>query len=442
MAHKLDKSAPAVSGLSENLEILAERIAQDLKEAERPCVITGTSLGSKPLIEAATNVVQALCGHHEQPRICLTLPSCNSFGLGLLGGGSIETAVDLAAGGKADTVIVLENDLSRHMDTERVSNLLEGAETVIVLDSIMTHTAEHAHIVLPAAAFAESSGTFVNNEGRAQRFYRAYVPKEKAVRDSWKWLRDLMVHGGGDEVPNWETLDELVGQIAGENDLFGPISEIVPGADFRVLGQKIPRQPHRYSGRTAIHAAESVHEHPPREDPDSALAFSMEGYSGQPPGSLITHYWAPYWNSVQAINTYQKKVGGSLRGGDPGRRLIEPPPKTKHRYFSDIPEAFRRRDGEFLIVPSYHIFGSEELSSQSASIREVIAGPYIAIHPEQIRHLMISHDGTLEIAFSNISYHLPVVANPSVPEGLALVPMGLDGLQWDGLPVWKKLARQ
>ena len=50
----------------------------------------------------------------------------------------------------------------------------------------------------------------------------------------------------------------------------------------------------------------------------------MEGYQGQPPAPLIPRFWAPGWNSVQALNKFQEEVGGPLRGGDPGRRLIEP----------------------------------------------------------------------------------------------------------------------
>ena len=32
-------------------------------------------------------------------------------------------------------------------------------------------------MVFPAATFAEASGTLVNNEGRAQRFYEVFVPR-------------------------------------------------------------------------------------------------------------------------------------------------------------------------------------------------------------------------------------------------------------------------
>ena len=73
-----------------------------------------------------------------------------------------------------------------------------------------------------------------------------------------------------------------------------------------------------------MHADTDVNEPMTPRDPDSPLGFSMEGYQGEPPSSLLTHYWAPGWNSVQAVNKFQEEVGGPLRGGDPGRRLIEP----------------------------------------------------------------------------------------------------------------------
>ena len=47
-----------------------------------------------------------------------------------------------------------------------------------------------------------------------------------------------------------------------------------------MAGAKIPREPHRYSGRTAMLANISVHEPKPPDDPDSPLSFSMEGTPG------------------------------------------------------------------------------------------------------------------------------------------------------------------
>ena len=87
-------------------------------------------------------------------------------------------------------VIVLENDLYRRADRPLVDALLNSAATTIVLDNIQTETLTKADIVLPCANFAESEGSFVNAEGRAQRFFKAVFRKDD-VQPSWLWLRDL-----------------------------------------------------------------------------------------------------------------------------------------------------------------------------------------------------------------------------------------------------------
>lgn len=439
IAHKLDKKAPPVTHLAEEVNLLADRIAAELSDAKRPCIIAGTSLGDKTIVEAAANIAQALYRKNQNARVCFTVPSCNSLGLGLLGGRPLDKAVERADNGEIDTLIVLENDLYRHMDTDQVGKLLNGADTVIAIDSIETRTTEKADIVLPAAVFAESSGTVVNNEGRAQRFYRGYIPPAD-IQESWRWIREMLVDCRRLNREQWHGLDEMIDEMSADGDLLKGVRQAAKPADFRAAGQKIPRQPHRWSGRTAIDANRNIHE-PPPEDVDSALSFSMEGYSGQPPASLIPRYWAPYWNSVQSLNKYQDGVGGPLCDGNPGQRLIEPSDRLTKEYFTEIPDMFKIRDDMLLIVPSYKIFGSEELSSRAPSICELSADPLIEVNPEQVTDLKVNDAGTVEVAFSNTSYYLTVKINPSVPRGLAVVPMGLDGLQWDGIPVWRKLLR-
>ena len=438
IAHKLDEESPVVRDLPERIKSLAERIATDLTDAKRPCIIAGTSLADRAIIEAAANIAQALYDKNKAARICFTVPSCNSIGLDFLGGKSLDMAVGRVHKGEIDTIIILENDIYRHIDAVQARKLLHGADTVIAIDSIKTLTTEQADLVLPAAAFAESSGTLINNEVRAQRFYRAYIPQPD-IQESWKWIRSMLTDCGRLKREQWQSLDDIINEISNSRDVFKLISEAAEPADFRAAGQKIARQSRRYSGRTAMDSNKNVHEPQPQEDKDSALSFSMEGYSGQPPASLIPYYWAPYWNSVQAVNKYQVSTGGPIRGRSTGKRLIEPTEHIKKVYFDQIPDEFKIRDGMLLIVPSYHIFSSEELSSLSPSICELTVGSFIAVNPEQVTDLDINEDGDVEVVFSNISHYLPVKVNPSVPKGLAMVPMGLDGLQWDGLPFWFKL---
>jgi len=186
-------------------------------------------------------------------------------------------------------------------------------------------------------------------------------------------------------------------KMASSLPVFKQVLDIAPTADFRISGQKIPRQPHRYSGRTSMLANISVHEPNPTGDTDSPLSFSMEGYDGQPPAPLISRYWSPGWNSGQALNKYQEEIGGMLKGGDTGIRLIEPltlpsslpsregqaPPLpsgeragvrgeavAKTSYFRSIPNTDLTKQGEKPDLPTYRIFGSEELSMYAPGIRE------------------------------------------------------------------------
>ena len=78
-----------------------------------------------------------------------------------------------------------------------------------------------------------------------------------------------------------------------------------------------------------------VAEPKPPNDPDSALAYSMEGSPNQPPAALQPFFWSPGWNSIQAVNKFQSEIGDALKGGDPGVRLIEP--SQKGAYFDAIP---------------------------------------------------------------------------------------------------------
>ena len=97
--------------------------------------------------------------------------------------------------------------------------------------------------------------------------------------------------------------------------------------------------------------------------------FPWRELADQPPGALIPFFWSPGWNSIQATNFYQTEIAGPLRGGDPGVRLIEPAPQASSTYFARVPKAFAPSRDDWLLVPLYHIFGSEELSLSSPGIR-------------------------------------------------------------------------
>jgi NADH-quinone oxidoreductase subunit G len=206
--------------------------------------------------------------------------------------------------------------------------------------------------------------------------------------------------------------------------VLAPATAIAPSAEFQTAGQKIPRQPHRSSGRTSMLANIEVSEPKPPEDPDSPLSFSMEGSEEQPPPALISRYWAPGWNSVQALNKFQQEVGGPLRGDDPGRRLIEPSGSGKAAYHSGIPEVFRPKEGEWLLVPLPHIFGSEELSMLAPGIAALAPKPSLTVCSEDAARLGVVTGDIVELSCTGTRRHLPVVILPGFPTGTAGLPAG------------------
>ncbi|MEW5744075.1 MAG: NADH-quinone oxidoreductase subunit NuoG [Nitrospirota bacterium] len=329
LAHELDNELSPVEGLDDAMRTHAAVMAQALMNAKRPLVVSGTGCGSEAVIRAAANVAWALCTGEKSAGLSFVVPECNTFGLGLIGGGSLNEAFTAARQGRVDAVVILENDLFLRADNDAVDSFFKNAGHTIVIDHTMTPTASRAGVVLPAAAFAEADGTLVNLEGRAQRFYQVFVP-DGIIQESWRWLRDIMAAAGRAEVREWKGLDAVIASLTEALPLFGPVRDIAPPAGFRIAGMRIPRQSHRNSGRTAIVANETVFEPRPPGDPDSPLAFTMEGFPGMPPPALIPRFWAPGWNSPQAVIKFQSEVDGPLRGGDPGRRLIEPSARVKN----------------------------------------------------------------------------------------------------------------
>jgi NADH-quinone oxidoreductase subunit G len=428
VAHAIDPRAPG-AGTSPPTDALASRIAGALREAQRPLIVAGTSAGSERVIEAAANVAWALHAAVRTARLAFVVPECNSLGVSLLGGGGLAAAADAIERESADTVIVLENDLFRRGAADAVSHLLDRVAHLVVLDHVTSATADRADVGLPAATFAESDGTLVSNEGRAQRFFQVYAPTGE-VCESWRWIRDLMIAARRTEAATWRTLDDITAALASTVPALAAIGEVAPPASFRISGLKIAREPHRYSGRTAMHSDVTVHEPKPPDDPDSALTFTMEGYQGQPPSALIARFWAPGWNSVQAVNHYQAEVGGPLRGGDPGRRVIEPAGGSPPPYFDRVPPPFEPRASEWLAVPVHHIFGSEELSALAPGIAQRVPHPYVALNPEDLARAGVREGDEVLVGTGDESLRLVAHAVPTLPTGIAGLPSGLPALPW------------
>jgi len=448
IAHEVDAEAPAVPGLGEDELGVARRWAGALGAGESPLVVAGCSSGSAELVHAATQLTAALrrAGARKlapqadagaPATLVLTVPEPDSVGLKLLGGGKLVQGLAALARGEAEIVVVLDNDLDRRAPALLVDDLLRRRPPVIVLATLEDRLTAQADVVLPAAAFAEETGTYVSHEGRAQRYFAVQPPGDD-VRPAWRWTRELLVRLGHREARGWKSPDDVLAALEMELPRFAGVRAAAPAA----AGRRVARQPLRWSGRTAIDADRTVFEPGPEPDPDSPLAFSLEGLQPpQSPNELRARTWWPGWNSGNGLHKFGEELEALgpakpsgvrlLDGGSPGAEL---PPAV-------APPRFAPKDGDVVLVAMHLIFGSEPLSMYTPGIAERAPAPFIGLNEEDAERLEVREGEWVQLWLPWMDARLRCVLVPSLVSGTAGVPVGLPGVPFVSLPARARLAR-
>lgn len=430
IAHGIDKHAPEVTDLDAALKNKVDVIVQALSGAKKPLIIAGSHAGSDALLHAAANVAQALQARGSEVGITLLAAHANSIGLGLLGGQPLESVLAQLESNDADAIVIMENDLYRQLPEQQVDRALANCPQVIVVDHQATATLQKATTVLSAASFAESDGTVINHEGRAQRYFQVYDPAyydpSITLLDSWRWLHALDRSVSSRQL-DWSQLDDVIDAVIAEYPALAAIKQAAPDAQFRIRGQKLARSPHRSSGRTAMRANISVHEPRQPQDKDTMFSFSMEG-NNQPtaPRSQIPFAWAPGWNSPQAWNKFQAEVGGHLRHGDPGIRLFEPK-AAQATWFTAIPAAFQPQ-AQWRVAPLWRLFGSEEMSQRSPVFQQRMAAAEVVLHPNDASKLGLNEGKQVSLQSQGLILTLPLRLSAQLSPGLVGLPVGMPGI--------------
>jgi NADH-quinone oxidoreductase subunit G len=436
----LDDKVPVSNKAIKEYKKFAEKIAASLKGAKNPLIISGITSGDEDILHAGMNISTALLSTGKKVMFTAVLPECNSLGLAFIPGKPFDAAVTLSDNQKIDTLVILENDLYMRASKESVDQLFERCKQIIVLDHLENHTSLQADILLPAATFAESEGTLVNNEGRSQRFYKAILNKDQ-VKESWRMIGELIKIRDKNQEASWTSFDDIISSLVNELPVFSKIREYIPDSDFRMLNAKIPRQTMRYSGRTAMNAHLSVSETGASKDPDSPLAFSMEGIQESPPSSLVPFYWTPGWNSVQALYSYLDEPNGSMKGGDPGIRLIEPGEGSKNSYFEILTHSLEHKSDELMVIPVYKIFGSEELSSSSSAIAHRIPEPFLILNHKAAEIFNINDGEAVRLEMPGQNLVVKVKIDKGLKQGITGLSVNLPGMQFIELPCLGKIFK-
>ncbi len=170
----------------------ARAIAKSLASGGNAGIFLGASAQQHPrasqlhaLAQAAAGVLGARFGFLGE--------AANSVGGYLArcvpGGGGLNAAAMLAAPRKAYLLVNVEPELDTG-NPHQAARAMDEADFVVALAAFRGEAPAYADVLLPITPFTETSGTYVNAEGRMQSFNPAVKPRGGS-RPAWKVLRVL-----------------------------------------------------------------------------------------------------------------------------------------------------------------------------------------------------------------------------------------------------------
>jgi len=181
-------AAPAAGNASE----AAKAIATSLLSGERKAILLGNAAAhhakaSSLLALANWIATQTAASVGYLTEAANTVGAQLAAALPAAGG---LNAAQMLGGGKLKAVLLLNNEPEFDSAQGSVAaQALESAEMVVTMSPFKTNLA-FSDVLLPIAPFTETSGTFVNAEGRVQSFHAVVKPLGE-TRPAWKVLRVL-----------------------------------------------------------------------------------------------------------------------------------------------------------------------------------------------------------------------------------------------------------
>ncbi len=194
LADYTSEKVSKITGISE-AELIAS--AEELAKAKNRMITLTVNISEntkgRDTVLAAANLVLLLGDDPET----LQIPAeyANTFGMVKMGVQPVSGLKGLAdmlyeQGAVRSLIILGEDPVSRYPFSSKIQSVLKSLDLLIVLDIALTETAKLAHIVLPAAGWAEKDGTFVNAEGITQKLQRIVEMPGQSLPD-WQILRNL-----------------------------------------------------------------------------------------------------------------------------------------------------------------------------------------------------------------------------------------------------------
>lgn len=272
------KAVAAEKGASVDVNVTvsdsAQAIARSLISGERGAVLLGNLAQQHPQaaqIAALAQQIATLCG----ATFGYLGEAANSVG-GYLAGATpgaqgMNAAQMLASPRKAYVLLNVEPELDLH-NPQQAMAAMAAADMVVALSAYKHHAIDYADVLLPIAPFTETSGTFVNTEGRAQSFKGLVKPLGEA-RPAWKVLRVLgnllNVEGFNYDTSEAVRDEVLAGDIAAR--LNNQLNDVAVNTDVAKGGLERISDVPIYSADAVVRRAVALHKTPDAAAPAARL---------------------------------------------------------------------------------------------------------------------------------------------------------------------------
>ncbi len=141
-----------------------------------------------------------------------------------------------AANGRVAALVLLGSDPAVDVpDAALAQRGLAGASFTIAVETSPSSSSARADVVLPAAAFAERSGTTTNIEGRVTRVSQKVTPPGVAWQD-WMIAAELAGALGGDL--GYETVEDIAAECGFTAERVGGDGTVIPGPTAVAAGSR------------------------------------------------------------------------------------------------------------------------------------------------------------------------------------------------------------
>jgi NADH-quinone oxidoreductase subunit G len=231
VAEARQKPAPAqLAAFSVGSE--AKAIAASLASGQRVAVLLGNLAAQHPQAAQLQRLAQELAGLLGG-RFGFFGEAANSVG-GYLAGcipsdGGLNARTLLEQPRRAYLLLNAEPDFDCH-DPRTAIKAMGAADLVVAMAAYRSFAADYANVLLPVVPFTETSGTYVNCEGRMQSFNGAVKPLGEA-RPAWKVLRvlgNLMSLPGFDH----ESTEAVRDEVCRPQDVAGRLDNRLNGVEL------------------------------------------------------------------------------------------------------------------------------------------------------------------------------------------------------------------